>query len=257
MLLAAQTIALLRDLAERYETEEFLAGDPSCFMHRTEGDTDKELFAFIAAALSYGRRDQFLPRVEALHQAATAHHNVAAWLTERRYEELIPDDDRAFYRLNTNRDLRQFLSSLALIVEQYGTLKAYVSTQPHTDAASVMKSITDWFAANGSGGLVPRNLNSPCKRLCMYLRWMVRDNSPVDIGLWSDIVDRQTLLIPLDTHVLQQAQRLRLITTKTATMHTARALTDTLRQVFPHDPARADFALFGLGIANANHIAYK
>lgn len=86
----------------------------------------------------------------------------------------------------------------------------------------------------------------------MFLRWMVRDNSPVDLGLWT-WYPKQDLLMPLDTHVMQEATNLELIPPaqsgkpRAASLKTAVQLTECLRQVFPDDPVRADFALFGLG----------
>ena len=77
---------------------------------------------------------------------------------------------------------------------------------------------------------------------------MVRDGSPVDLGIWSDIIDRKTLIIPMDTHVIQEANRLGLLQSKAASMSTAIRLTDSLRKIFPDDPLKGDFALFGVGI---------
>ena len=82
----------------------------------------------------------------------------------------------------------------------------------------------------------------------MFLRWMVRDGSPVDLGLWSDILDRRTLIMPLDTHVVQESLRMGLLKSRTASMGTARRLTDAMLEIFPNDPLKGDFALFGLGV---------
>ena len=82
----------------------------------------------------------------------------------------------------------------------------------------------------------------------MFLRWMVRDNSPVDLGLWSDFIDKRTLIIPLDTHVLQEANTLGLLNGKTASMTVAKKLTAKLSLIFPDDPLKGDFALFGYGV---------
>ena len=82
----------------------------------------------------------------------------------------------------------------------------------------------------------------------MFLRWMVRDGSPVDLGLWSDIMDRRTLIMPLDTHVVQESLRMELLKSRTASMGTARRLTDAMLEIFPDDPLKGDFALFGLGV---------
>ena len=82
----------------------------------------------------------------------------------------------------------------------------------------------------------------------MFLRWMVRTDSPVDLGLWT-WYSPALLLIPLDVHVMQEAIKLGLLPGNAkATRKTAAALTSVLNEVFPGDPARGDFALFGLGV---------
>ena len=86
----------------------------------------------------------------------------------------------------------------------------------------------------------------------MFLRWMVRTNSPVDAGLWTWFSPAD-LLIPLDTHVLRQAKNFGLISERSAaTEKTARELTDVLKQIWPDDPCRGDFALFGPGVSREN-----
>ena len=82
----------------------------------------------------------------------------------------------------------------------------------------------------------------------MFLRWMVRRSSLVDLGLWT-WADPASLLIPLDVHVMQEAAKLGLISEKSgATRKTAELLTSALNEVFQNDPCRGDFALFGLGV---------
>ena len=97
-------------------------------------------------------------------------------------------------------------------------------------------------------GIIPKDATSSCKRVCMFLRWMVRDNSPVDLGLWSDLIDKSTLIIPMDTHVLQEATKLGLISSKCTSMSAALKLSQKLREIWPDDPIKGDFALFGLGV---------
>ena len=114
------------------------------------------------------------------------------------------------------------------------------------------KAICAAFAGSGVGCLVPADALSACKRLCMFLRWMVRRGPSVDIGLWADFIDRRTLIMPLDTHVITQARELGLLSKESATMSTARKLTALMAEVFPDDPVRGDFALFGLGREKAS-----
>ena len=97
--------------------------------------------------------------------------------------------------------------------------------------------------------IVPKGKNSANKRSYLFLRWMVRKNSPVDLGLW-DWYPQEKLLIPLDTHVLQESVSLGLLPSgSNASRKTARLLTEKLSAVFPGDPVKGDFALFGLGVA--------
>ena len=89
---------------------------------------------------------------------------------------------------------------------------------------------------------------SACKRLNMFLRWLVRkDEKGVDFGLWQQIKPSQ-LLMPLDVHVERHARRLGLLQREKSDWQAVIELTDTLRQFDPHDPLKYDFALFGLGI---------
>lgn len=96
--------------------------------------------------------------------------------------------------------------------------------------------------------LVPKGEESAKKRLCLFLRWMVRDNSPVDLGLWKWF-NKADLVIPLDVHVIKISVKLGLLpATSSASLVSALRLTYLMRSLFPSDPARADFALFGLGV---------
>lgn len=250
----------LRSLAARYETKEFLVGDPSWFMHQVEGDSDKELLAFMAAALSYGSRKQFLPKIDrllchardySLQTCATLPHDgiIRRWIEDRAYADVVPDDDACFYRLYTNRTMNGFLQALADIVTEYGSLKNLVSTNAHDNTAiEAIRVMTEAFRERGSKGVIPKDTSSSCKRVCMFLRWMVRDNSHVDLGLWTDIIDKRSLIIPMDTHVVQEAMRLGLITSRSTSMANAMKLSRKLAECFPDDPARGDFALFGVGV---------
>jgi uncharacterized protein (TIGR02757 family) len=93
----------------------------------------------------------------------------------------------------------------------------------------------------------PQN-NSSCKRLCMFLRWMVRkDDKGVDLGLWNSIPPSK-LVCPCDIHVVRIAQKINLINNCNSNWKTAVALTEKLKKFDPHDPTKYDFSLFGLGL---------
>lgn len=245
-MLTTDQIELLRSLADRYETADFLCGDPSQFMHLVSGDCNRETMAFVAASLSYGSRQQFLPKIQKLLDSSEG--QMYQWMASGGYAEAVPDDGSCFYRLYTNHDYRHFLDTLALLLHEYGSLADFARTHATgDDAMSVLNALTAFFANAGATKVIPKDTTSACKRLCMFMRWLVRCNSPVDLGQWTFLHPR-TLVIPLDTHVLSQAQNLGLISTRNASMRTARQLTTLLAEAFPDDPTRADFALFGLGV---------
>lgn len=244
-----QTAELLRRNAAEYETAAFLLSDPSLFMHRVSGDANRETTAFVAAALSYGSRRQFMPKIQWLLDVAGG--DIYKYVRARGYRDDIADSRQCFYRLYTCHDFIVMLDRLRQALDSYGSLRQLINDRGATDGLGAVRCITEWFA--GTTPVIPKDTSSACKRLCMFLRWMVRDGSPVDLGLWADIIDKRTLLMPLDTHVVQEARRLSLLSTASATMTAARRLTDAMREVFPDDPLRGDFALYGYGIDADSH----
>lgn len=234
-----ETKALLRQLAERYETADFLRCDPSQFMHHYTACADQEVVAFIASCLSFGQRKQFLKKIELIEQSMNG--QPALWIKERRYatDKLFAGKSPAesFYRMVTYGDLMALFDKMAgdniFELQQEGKIVCNTGTiQEH------------WATPH----LVPCDPKSTCKRLHMFMRWMVRVDSPVDLGLWSEYTSPASLTIPLDVHVCQEAVRLGLIERPTMSLATARRITEQARTIFPDDPARLDFALFGLGV---------
>ena len=233
-------------LAEHYETTAFLNGDPSWFMHQVESPRNQETIALIASALSYGNRKLFMPRIQLLLDLSGG--QPYDWILNGGYQAAIPDDNTCFYRLQTHHHIRELLRAIRQVFKEYGSIGNYVRSQAATGPEAV-DAITRYFRRYDVGHLIPKNSRSCCKRVCMFLRWMVRTGSPVDLGLWT-FIDKSTLIVPLDTHVLEEAVRLKLIRSKSTTMSTAIRLTEELRKTFKDDPLRGDFALFGYGIAS-------
>ena len=253
-MISDETRELLIRLAERYETAEFIVGDPSWWMHQVQGTRNQEATAFVASGLSYGSRSQFMPRIGQLLEWAEG--DMDRWLRTGAYQEHFALGDKScFYRLYNNDTMRRFLDAYALLMNEHGSLGEYISVKnssfltPHSSFHAV-EAICGWFNNHDGGAVVPKDASSACKRVCMFLRWMVRDNSPVDLGLWSSFVDKRSLIMPMDTHVVSEAMKLNLLTSRCASMSAAIKLTDAMREVFPTDPLKGDFALFGYGVDN-------
>lgn len=246
------TITLLTGYAARYESAEFLKDDPSWFMHQVDEPLNQETVAFVASCLSFGSRPQFMPRIQWLLDSAG--YDLYGWLLSGGFErDFHAGSSKCFYRFYNYGSMYLFFRRLSKLLRQYGSIGKYVHSASDGSGIDAARCICRWFAEEESGHLVPADTKSACKRICMFLRWMGRNGSPVDLGLWAHFIRRRELIMPLDTHVLQQSVRLGLLNSRTATMSTAIKLTDTLAEAFPDDPLKGDFALFGYGINHPIH----
>ena len=116
---------VLRSYAEKYETASFIEGDPSWFMHQTSGKANQEVTAFIAACLSYGSREQFVPKIQLLLDCAKG--NLYEWVKSGVYSKDFPhDSDDCFYRLYTFRQFNIFLCRLRQMLLEYDSIGQYV-----------------------------------------------------------------------------------------------------------------------------------
>ncbi len=238
----------LRALAAKFERAAFVEDDPSRFLHAAKGDENRETTAFVAACLSYGSRKQFIPKIEDI--VAQAKGDVYGWVLSGKFRSfLCPTDDSSFYRLFSCARMHAYFSALHDLLAAHSSIGAYLRDSGATNGLDAVQALCAAFGNGAVAPIVPKDATSACKRLCLFLRWMVRDNSPVDVGLWSEWFDKRTLIIPLDVHVLRQATKLGLIRTQSSSMHTALTLTSRLAEAFPDDPLKGDFALYGLGIA--------
>lgn len=262
--LPAELAEKLIALACKYESADFLKKDPSQFMHRYSTVREAEAVAFIAANLAFGRREQILSHVEQILQAAGS--SPCDWILSQKYKDFFPENQVSFYRMYTNTDMRLFFDGLCSILKNGDTIGSYFKEKwlSHKEAEIPPASSVDLPAAKKSRdkiylhqviasafpencSLLPHSKDSAAKKVNMLLRWLVRDNSPVDLGLWTWF-SKKDLLMPLDTHVMQQSNELGLINSKSANLKTAIELTKKVAEIFPDDPVKADFALFGLGV---------
>lgn len=237
----------LIELADKYETASFSEGDPSRFLRWYKDKACIQTASFIAAMLSFGSRTQFIPKIEfILNLADEQSGSINQWLVLGKYKKTFPQGAGKFYRFYSYDDMHIFFEELALILKESGSLGLYFQKQWKQNPATNLADLIG--AAFPKSRIVPKGRSSANKRTHMFLRWMVRQNSPVDLGLWK-WYPQSLLIIPLDVHVMQEAQKLGLINKKaTASRKTAEALTAQLEQAFPADPCRGDYALFGLGV---------
>lgn len=247
----------LQELAAKYEVEDFIEYDPVKYPRQFKDKCNQEIVGFIAAWLAYGRREQFMPVIEHIIQqiAATGKTPYEFVMTEAHKKVWFDVADTCLYRFNTYHDLIQLCDALYHIYTDYSTLEDSVLDIAMKDMAEtnvrnkpLVEHLIRLFKPYRVEG-IPLEAKSACKRLNMFLRWMVRKNSPVDLGIWTRFLPTE-LLVPLDTHVARMGRQLGLISRRSNDMQTVKELTYRCMEAFPTDPVKADFALFGYGVNN-------
>lgn len=236
----------LRELAGKYENSAFLQSDPSQFLRWYKNQADVEIASFVAAMLSFGNRKQFIPKIRFIFETADKGGGIFLWIKSGAFEKdfcSFSGDDEKFYRFYSYDEMKNLFRAFKILLEKYETFGEYIKN--FDSGKNPAGAIS---AAFENCKIVPKGKNSANKRVNMFLRWMVRQDSPVDLGLWSWISPAD-LIIPLDTHVIQEAVKLGLIPENSpASMRTAQKITAALKEIWPCDPCKGDFALFGLGV---------
>ena len=231
--------------AKRYNTPLFIAQDPIRFAHRYKKKTDIEISAFISAWLAYGNRTSFLQVLETLHREMVP--SPTSYILDQSFRG-FKDDHSPLYRFYKRHDFYELCLRLYDIYIQSDDMEHDISkTIKEKEFNDVLRYFNERFA-DVKG--IPKDGKSACKRLCMLLRWMIRHDGIVDLGIWT-ILQPSQLIIPLDTHVFQTAQRLEIVNRRSADMVAAVEITNYLRRIFPCDPSLGDFALYGFGIDKA------
>jgi uncharacterized protein (TIGR02757 family) len=234
-----------------------LASDPVGVVRRYRRREDQEIVGLLASSLAFGNVRTIVDKLELVlgrlgpspARAADDPAALAASLGDVRHRVYRGDDiarllagARAVQRAHGSLG-RAFEKELA----QAGTLRGALTGW--TDAIRRTGGL-DRVAGRRAGArhiLADPAKSSGCKRLLLYLRWMVRPDDGVDLGLWRG-VSPEILLVPVDTHIFKLARNLGFTARKTLTFETSEEVTSVLRQMAPGDPVRFDFALCHLGM---------
>ncbi len=245
---------------------EFHVGqDPVQFVRRYPDPPDREVVGFIASAFSYGNVKSVLASVEAIVSRMGDHPADFVARFNPRVDGWVFTGFQ--HRWNNHRDLSVLLWILRRFLEEDGSLQTALAGDMSSGEPSVER-LLDRFSLRALGFgheqffsqrdldqrrgvryFFPRtSAGSACKRLNLFLRWMVRPDDGVDCGVWSQIGTHQ-LVIPLDTHIARISGYIGLSTMRSPGWKMATEITEALRRLDPSDPLRYDFALCHLGIA--------
>ncbi|WP_318344863.1 TIGR02757 family protein [Flagellimonas baculiformis] len=249
------TKAELKDFLDekvaQYNHPRFLEDDPLQVPHRFSKKEDIEISGFLTATIAWGNRKSIINNASRLMELLdNAPYDFIVNHTEDDLEKLAPFVHRTF----NGADLGYFVTSLKNIYTNHGGLEDVFTQNQTTDSMqhSISKFKEVFFElphlARTTKHISDPNKGSAAKRINMFLRWMVRDNSTgVDFGLWKGI-DSARLSCPLDVHSGNVARKLKLLKRKQNDAKALLELDKNLRKLDASDPVKYDFALFGLGV---------
>ena len=241
--------ALLDHYVEQYNQKSFVEGDPISIPHRFSKRQDIEIAGLFAAVLSWGQRKTIINKSNMLM-------------------ELMDNSPYDFILNHAPKDRKRFEHFVHRTFQYTDTLYFLTFLQHHYQQADSLETLflkgqgaeqrlaqfhDSFFALPEAPHRTRKHMPTPvrkstCKRINMYLRWMVRkDEKGVDFGIWNQIKPSE-LLIPLDVHVDRVARRLGLLTRKQTDWKSTVELTEALRKFDPEDPVKYDFALFSIGV---------
>ena len=243
--------SFLDQKVEEYNQPGFIEHDPIVIPHSYSKKQDIEIAGFIAAVFAWGQRKTIINKSnEFLSLMGNDPHNFVLNHTD---DDLIPFQGFKHRTFNAT-DALYFIHFFQWFYRRYESLEEAFVKDRFLD---MEKSLTGFFELFFSLPDHPRRTfkhvptparKSACKRMNMFLRWMVRkDDKGVDFGIWDEI-PTSGLICPCDLHVDRVARRLGLISRKQTDWQTAMELTNNLRSLDPVDPVKYDFALFGLGV---------
>jgi len=245
--------AYLDGLVARFEQPAFIQNDPIAIPHGFDDPRDREVIGLYAALLAWGQRKTILKKMADLCERM----RYRPYRFVRDFDEGCDAARLATFQHRTFQpvDALWFTKNLSRALRQYETVEAvFAHTLPveAEDVGAALQGFSERLMAISAE--TPSRLRkhlarpasgSACKRLCMYLRWMVRPG-PVDLGVWTKIRPSQ-LVLPVDVHAARQARALGLLDRATNDWKAALELTRRCRRLCPDDPARYDFAFFGAG----------
>ena len=242
----------------QFNNPDFIKDDPVCIPHLFSKKQDIEIAGFFAATFAWGIRKTIISKSKLLfHLMDNAPYDFCLNHTDDDLRKL----EKFCHRTFNDTDLLYFVSFFKYHYSKNKSLESAffnnTTLQKYNNSNVIERALNHFYQYFFSLEHIPKRTrkhiaspskNSACKRLNMYLRWMIRnDNKGVDFGLWKKVTPAQ-LICPVDVHVARVSREFGLLKRKQVDWLTAVELTEELKKFDPQDPVKYDFALFGLGI---------
>lgn len=237
----------LQRIYQKYNRRQYVDPDPLLFLYDYPDIHDREIVGLIASSLAYGRVAQILKSVRHILDAVTPHPRK---FFEKSTPSAIKKVFRGFkHRFTTDDEMASLLIGVRSVLREHGSLNAYFLRGFSRNDENVLGALGPFVKGLrcDSEHLLPcPERGSACKRLNLYLRWMVRKDA-VDPGGWQGI-PKSRLIVPLDVHMARIGTAIGLTKRKSPDIKMALEITEAFRRISPKDPVKYDFALTRFGI---------
>jgi len=242
---------ILDSLYNKYNRKTFVSPDPLQFLYGYDNIDDREIVGLIASVLAYGKVTQILKSTNVILEKITPEPSVFLNNSSpSKIKKLFPNFK---HRFATGKEISSLLLAVRSVINKHGSLYSCFRSCSKAEQKTIIPALTEFTAilkekaVDIKSNLLPSPKNgSACKRLNLYLRWMVRKDR-VDPGGW-DKIETSKLIIPLDTHMYKIGKALEFTNRKQANLKAALEITEGFRAFIPADPVRYDFALTRFGI---------
>jgi uncharacterized protein (TIGR02757 family) len=228
----------------KYNKPELINPDPLQFLYKYP--ERMEITGFISSCFALGRVNSIISTLELIFKKLTV---TADFIISHTFKDFYHIFKNFKYRFFTVKHISFLLAGLSLILKEYGSLENLFCSGRGNLIEMQKRFITELSkASNHKAGLLLADpeKGSACKRLNLFLRWMVRKDL-VDPGVWSRL-KQDKLLVPVDTHMLNISRILGFTERKTADLKTAFEITEQFKRINPEDPVKYDFSLTRMGI---------
>jgi len=246
----------LENLYLRYNRDQYIHPDPVEFLHQYDDIKDREIAGLIASSLAYGRVKQILKSVSSVLNQMTP--SPYLFLKDSTHPSMCKTFKNFTHRFARGDHIAGLLQGAKNVLDQYGSLNDCFLRAIYDDDRTIISALNFFSIALTAENCTPGHLialpqrGSACKRMNLFLRWMVRKDD-VDPGGWQGIA-LSKLIIPLDTHMHKIGLRLGFTKSRQANMKTALEITSGFRQIAPDDPVKYDFVLTRFGIRSDMNI---
>lgn len=255
----------LEDLYDKFE-ESYLYSDPLGFVHKSDDAKDIEIAGFIASGFAFGGVGQILKTLDKIDKIVN--HKFYEWTLNFDAKEGLKLFNGFYYRFIKEKDIVALFLVLSEMLKQYGSVENFFLQGYNPSDANLKNAIISFskralelvdFSPVYGTAVPPKDSrvrfffaspkdNSPCKRINLYLRWMVRNSDNLDFGIWQGGIQPYQLIMPVDTHIGRISQYIGLTARKNPSFRMAEEITENLKKLDYFDPVKYDFAITRLGI---------